>query len=134
MKDMNEIFAKYKNIAVYGMSSNPNKPAYRVPMFLKSKGYNIFPVNPVADEIGGMQVSKKLVDVEGDIDILNVFRPSAETVKVVEEAIERRKRRGDIKLIWLQLDIKNDDAKKLAEEAGFEFIQDKCMHIEYNNL
>jgi hypothetical protein len=126
-----EIFENHKNIAVYGMSANPQKPAYTVPEFLASKGYEILPINPTANEILGKKVYKTLAEVDEEIDILEVFRPSQETVQVVKEAIERKKNRGDIKVIWLQQDIYNDEAKSLAEANGFEFVQDKCMYVEY---
>jgi len=129
-----EIFDNYKTIAVYGMSTNEAKPSHHVPAFLLEQGYNIIPVNPVADEIAGQKVYKNLFDIPEQIDVLNVFRPSAQALEVVQEAVERKKIKGDIKLIWLQEGIINDEAKKLAEENGIEFIQDKCMYKEYQNL
>lgn len=129
-----EIFDTYKTIAVYGMSTNPSKPSHTVPAYLFNQGYNIIPVNPVAEEIIGKKVYKKLVDIPEPIDILNVFRPSEQALGVVEEAIERKNAKGDIKLIWLQEGIINEEAEKLAEENGIEFIQDKCMYKEYINL
>ncbi len=129
-----EIFDNYKTIAVYGMSTNEAKPSHHVPAFLLSQGYNIIPVNPVADEIAGQKVYKNLYDIPDEIEVLNVFRPSAQALEVVQEAVERKKAKGDIKLIWLQEGIINDDAKKIAKENGIEFIQDKCMYKEYQNL
>lgn len=126
-----EILEKYKKIAYYGISTNPDKPAYRVPAFMQSQGYEVIPINPHADEILGKKVYRNLMDVEEEIEILDVFRPSDQTVQVVKEAIERNKAKGDIKVIWLQLGIMNEEAKKLAEEHGFIFVQDKCLHIEY---
>jgi len=129
-----EIFDKYKTIAVYGMSTNEVKPSNYVPVFLMNQGYNIIPLNPVASEIAGQKVQKNILDIPDNIDILNVFRPSEQVLEVVEEAVERKKQKGDIKLIWLQEGIINDDAKKLAESHGIEFIQDKCMLKEYKGL
>ncbi|MFH1052699.1 MAG: CoA-binding protein [bacterium] len=131
---ISEIFEKYKTIAVFGMSTNDVKPSHYVPAFLLSQGYNIIPVNPGAKEIAGQKSYKNILDIEDDIDILNVFRPSGQVLEIVEEAVERKKQRGDIDLIWLQEGIMNDEAKKLAESHGIEFIQDKCMFKEYKNL
>lgn len=131
--NMKEYFDKYKNIAVYGMSTNPAKPAHTVPMFIKKQGYEIIPVNPRADEIAGMKSYSSLMDIPERIDILNVFRPSEEAVKVVEEAIERKNAKGDIRVIWLQLGIENDEAKKLALKNDIAFVQNKCMYVEYIN-
>ncbi len=126
-----EILEEWKTIAVYGMSKSPEKAAGRVPLFLQSMGYNIIPINPTAGEIAGLKCYKSLADVEEPIDILEVFRPSEETAKVAEEAAERRRKRGDIAVIWLQEGIVSDEAKRIACEAGMEFVQDRCMLKEY---
>jgi predicted CoA-binding protein len=126
-----DIFDNYKSIAVVGMSTNPSKPSHSVPAFIHGQGYNIFPVNPMAEEIIGLKSYKELMDIPENIDIVNVFRPSKDALTVVEKAVERKKAKGDVKLIWLQESIINDEAKALAEENGIEFIQDKCMYKEY---
>ena len=131
--NLKEIFQNHKNIAVYGMSSNFEKPAFTVPGYMIKQGYNIIPINPTADTILKRKVYRKLADIPEQIDMLNVFRPSDEALEVVKEAVERKKDKGDIKLIWLQLGIKNDEAKKLAEDNGIEFIQDKCIYVEHKN-
>ena len=129
-----EIFEKYKTIAVYGMSTNASKPSHHVPVFFIKEGYNVIPVNPVASEIAGNKAYKFLIDIPEEIDILNVFRPSDDCLEVVQEAVARKKAKGDIKLIWLQEGIENDSARKLAEENGIEFIEDKCMYKEFVNM
>lgn len=131
--NISEAFDKYKNIAVYGMSINPEKAAHTVPVFLLKQGYNIIPVNPKYDIIAKQKAYSNLLDIPDEIEILNVFRPSEEAVEIVKQATERKKQRGDIKLIWLQLGISNEEAKQLARENGFEFIQNKCMYVEYMN-
>ncbi len=129
-----EIFDNYKTIAVYGMSTNKAKAAHSVPAFLLTKGYKIIPLNPTAEEIAGQKVYKSIMEIPGNIDILNVFRPSDQCLDVVKEAVERKKAKGDIKLIWLQEGIVNNEAQKLAEENNIDFIQDKCMYKEYLKL
>lgn len=121
----------FKNIAVVGMSDNPEKPSNRVPAYLMKQGYKIIPVNPTKDEIMGIKSYKSLLDIEDEIDVVNVFRRPEHVLEVVKDAIERKKKRGDIKAIWLQEGIINDEAKKLAEENGLLFIQDKCMFKEH---
>ncbi len=128
------IYEDYKTIAVYGMSSNPSKPSNFVPAFLESVGYNIILINPTAAEIDGKKAYPKLMDIPDKIEILDVFRPSDLALGVVQEAVERKKEKGDIDVVWLQEGIINDDAKKLAEENGIAFVQDKCMLKEYKNL
>ena len=129
-----EILKQFKTIAVYGMSKNKLKPACYVPLFMEQFGYKIIPINPSTDEIEGKICYRQLIDVPEEIDILNVFRPASDAVEIVKQAIERKKVKGDIKVIWLQLDIENDEAKELAESNGFIFIQNKCIKIEFGSL
>jgi len=128
------VFTRYKTIAVYGISRSPEKAAHHVPAFLLSKDYNIIPVNPNADEILGQKCYSNLMTVPERIDIVEVFRPSAETLDVVRESLLRKEERGDIEVIWLQEGIRNEEARKLAEEAGITFVQDRCMYKEYIRL
>ncbi|MFZ8804576.1 MAG: CoA-binding protein [Candidatus Calescibacterium sp.] len=125
-----QIFS-FKNIAVVGMSDNPEKPSNRVPAYLMKQGYKIIPVNPTKNEIMGLKSYKSLLEVEDEIDVVDVFRRPEQVLEVVRDAIERKKQRGDIKAIWLQEGIVNDEAKRLAEENGLLFIQDKCMFREH---
>ncbi len=129
-----EILEKYKQITVVGMSTNPEKHAHSVPMFMYSKGYDVVAINPFTDEIKGIKSYPSIADVEEKIEILDVFRPSEACLEVVQNAVARKKEKGDIDVIWLQLGIVNDEAKKLAEENGIIFVQDKCLYREYNNF
>lgn len=123
------IFKKPKTIAVYGMSRSEDKAAHTVPAYLLKSGYNIIPINPFAKEILGLKCYKNLKDIPNKIDILEVFRPSEDVKNIVLEAIERRKMKNDIDVIWLQSGIMDDQAKKLAETEGIIFIQDACMYV-----
>ncbi|KXB07977.1 hypothetical protein AKJ58_01330 [candidate division MSBL1 archaeon SCGC-AAA385D11] len=123
------ILKENTNITVVGCSRTEGKPAHEIPKFLKSKGYRIIPVNPFADEILGEKTYPSLEEVEEKIDVVEIFRPSEEVYEIVEEALET-----DAKVIWMQLGIKNEKAKKLAEENGLKVIQDKCMKVEYKRL
>jgi predicted CoA-binding protein len=129
-----EIFKKYKTIAVCGMSRDPDKPAHYVPAYLQRQGYDIIPINPYADVILGLRSYATVHEVPDTIDILNVFRPSAQALDVVKQAIARRGEKGDIAVIWLQQGIRNETAGRLAEEAGITFIQDRCMYVDYKRL
>lgn len=126
-----EIFERYSTIGVYGMSGNESKAANRIPAFLMNEGYNIIPINPRGGEILGLRCYESLSRVEESIDILNVFRPSEDCVAVVEEAVERRRERGDISLIWLQLGITNIEARAIAEGAGIPYVEDRCIFLEF---
>lgn len=131
--NISEVFKKYKTIAVIGMSKNESKPAHYVPAFLHHNGYKIIPINPTTDEILGLKCYKSLDEVPEYIEVLNVFRPSEEALDIVNEAIKRKKEKGDIELIWLQEGIISEEAKKLAEQNNIHFIQDKCMYKEFVN-
>jgi len=133
-EDIKNIFKRYRCIAVYGMSKNEEKAANYVPSFLLGKGYAIIPVNPTSDEIINLKCYAGLKDISVQIDILQVFRPSAQVPDLVKEALDRKKARGDIEVIWLQDGIYNDEARKLAEQAGIIFIQDRCMMKELKRL
>jgi predicted CoA-binding protein len=119
-----------KTIAVVGCSATPGKDAYNIPKYLLNHGYTIIPVNPYADEIFGMEPYGSLADVEEEIDIVDVFRPSEEVAAIVDEAIAR----DDVKVIWTQLGIRDDEAAKKAEAAGKQFVQSRCLKVEHARL
>ncbi|WP_336361269.1 CoA-binding protein [Haladaptatus sp. ZSTT2] len=119
-----------KTIAVVGCSATPGKDAHSIPKYLRNHGYTIIPVNPYADEIFGMEPYDSLADVKEEIDIVDVFRPSEEVASIVDAAIAR----DDVKVIWTQLGIRDDDAAKKAEAAGKQFVQNRCLKVEHARL
>lgn len=127
--ELRSLLEQCHTIAVCGISRNPSKAAHRVPALMAHLGFEIAPVNPFAESILGRRCYPKLLDVPDAIDIVNVFRPSAEALAVVEEALARRRARGDVRLIWLQSGIVNETARQLAEEAGIPFVQNRCMAV-----
>jgi len=122
-------FYELKNIAVVGMSKNPEKAAHYVPKYLAEKGYNIIPVNPTADEILGKKCYSGLSDIPEHVDIVDVFRPSEQVMPVIDEAIKLKP-----KVIWLQEGIHNIEAESLAQKAGVEVIFNRCMLAEHQRL
>jgi uncharacterized protein len=122
-------FYSLKNIAVVGMSKNPEKAAHYVPRYLLEKGYNIIPVNPTTSEILGKKCYSTLLDVPVEIEIVDVFRPSDQVKPVVEEAIKIKP-----KVIWLQEGIHNPEAESLAQKAGIEVVFNRCMLAEHQRL
>lgn len=115
-----------KTIAVVGCSTNPEKDAHTVPKYMLDHGYNIIPVNPTATEIFGRPARKSLSEIKEHVDIVNVFRPGPECDKVAEEAIKLRPR-----AVWLQLGITNMRAKKIVEDAGVLYIENRCLRVEH---
>lgn len=117
-------------IAVVGCSTTPGKAAHDVPKFLRDRGYEVVPVNPHADEIFGREAADALADVEADVDIVDVFRPSEEVGEIVDAALARE----DAPVVWTQLGIRDDEALSRAEEGGLRVVADRCMKVEHSRL
>ena len=126
----------HDTVAVVGCSTTPGKAAHDIPAYLQRNGYRIVPVNPFADEILDETAYDTLAAVPDsiDVDVVNVFRPSEEAGGIVDSAIERAGRLGDVSAVWLQLDITDTEAGERAVDAGLEFVQDKCMKVEHRRL
>jgi predicted CoA-binding protein len=121
-------------IAVVGCSSTPGKAAHEIPAYLQRQGYEIIPVNPFADEILGETAVDSLAEIDDEIDLVDVFRPSEEVAGIVDETVERTEAEGDIDAIWLQLGIHDDGAVAEAEDAGLTVVEDRCMKVEHQRL
>ncbi|MEO9276451.1 MAG: CoA-binding protein [Nitrososphaera sp.] len=118
-----------KNIAVVGMSKNPEKAAHYVPKYLDEKGYNIIPVNPTATEILGKKCYPSLLDIPVKVDIVDIFRPSDQVQPVIDEAVKIKP-----KIVWLQEGIHNKEAEEVAKKAGIDVIFNRCMLAEHQRL
>lgn len=121
-------------IAVIGCSTTAGKAAHDVPAYLRRHGYRVVPVNPFADRVLGEPAYDALADVESEVDLVNVFRPSEEVPGILDEVRERHAARGDAGAAWLQLGIGHDEAAAAAEVDGIEVVQDKCMKVEHSRL
>ncbi len=119
-----------ERVAVVGCSTTPGKDAHDVPKYLLEHGYDVVPVNPSADEVLGREAYDSLADVPGEVEVVNVFRPSEEVSGIVDAALERE----DVRVIWTQLGIRDDAAAERAEAAGRSVVQDRCMKIEHRRL
>ncbi len=129
-KKLKEHLENAKTIAVIGFSKDPSKTAYRIPHYL-TKYYKIYPVNPNAEIIDGLQCYKSIKDVPEQVDIVDIFRPSSFCGDIVKEIVTLPQKP---KLIWLQLRITNEDAKKLAQENKIDYIEDACIYVERERL
>lgn len=118
-----------KNIAVVGMSKNPEKAAHYVPKYLAEQGYHVIPINPTTDEILGKKCYPSLLEVQVQIDIVDVFRPSDQVKPVVDDAIKIKP-----KVIWLQEGIHDPEAESLAKKAGIDVVFNRCMLAEHQRL
>jgi predicted CoA-binding protein len=128
-----DVLKNTKRIAMIGASPNPSRPSNGVLRFLLSKGYDVVPINPghAGKEIHGQTVVASLADIEGPIDMVDVFRAADQLPAVVDEVLALPNRP---KVIWGQLTVRNDEAAKKAEDAGITVIMDRCPAIEYPRL
>uniref|UniRef100_A0A3B0MHQ6 CoA-binding domain-containing protein n=1 Tax=Arsenophonus endosymbiont of Trialeurodes vaporariorum TaxID=235567 RepID=A0A3B0MHQ6_9GAMM len=128
---LTDILTKVKFIALVGASDIADRPSYKVIKYLINQGYNVTPVSPklAGKELLGQKVYAHLVDIPYPIDMVDVFRNSAAAFEVAEQAIAI-----NAKVIWLQLGILNQEAKKMAERAGLAVVMNACPKIEIPRL
>ena len=128
MSDIKNILSKYKSIAMVGVSNDPTKASTIVMKYMQKYGFKVFPVNPKAkgQKILGEEVFEKITDIKDPIDIVDVFRPSVEALDIAKDTVSIK-----AKVLWLQLGIRSQDAKKIVEENKIEYIEDKCTKMEY---
>ena len=128
MNNIKEILSKYKKIAMVGVSNDPTKASTIVMKYMQKYGFKVYPVNPKAKDkkIKGEDVCGKITDIKDRVDIVNVFRPSNEALDIAKDTIIIK-----AKVLWLQLGIKNLEAKKLVEEKKIKYIENRCTKMEY---
>ena len=128
MNDIKEILSKYNKIAMVGVSNDPTKASTIVMKYMQKYGFKVYPVNPKAEgqKILGEDVCGKITDIKDKVDIVNVFRPSKEALDIAKDAVDIK-----AKVLWLQLGIKNEQAKKLVIKNKIEYIEDRCTKMEY---
>ena len=123
-----EILTKYKTIAMVGVSKDQTKTSTIVMKYMQKYGFKVYPVNPSAkgQKILGEEVFEKLTDIKNKIEIVDVFRPSKEVPAIAADTIKI-----GAKVLWLQLGIRSEEAKKLMETNNVEYIENKCTKMEY---
>ena len=124
-----KILNEYRTVAVVGVSPNPERPSYRVLSYLGEHGYTVFPVNPLAREIGGQASYPNLIAIPARVEVVDIFRRSEEVGPIVEEAIEI-----GAKAVWMQEGVIIEEAASKAREAGLLVVMDKCMRKEHLHL
>ena len=124
-----DILEGSETIATVGASTDPSKPAGGVPLYLQEIGFRVIPVNPNASELYGEHAYGSLDDVPEPVDVVQVFRPAEEAPEIARQAV-----RMGAKALWLQLGITSDEARRLAEDAGLAYVEDRCMGVESRRL
>ena len=127
--ELREVLAS-DSVAVIGCSTTPGKDAHEIPRYLRDHGYEVIPVNPNAETVFDRPAYDSLADVEEDVEIVDVFRPSGEVAGIVDEALAR----DDDPVIWTQLGIRDDEAFSRAEDGGLRVVADRCMKVEHSRL
>jgi len=122
-----------KTIAMVGFSPNESRPSYFVFKYLSERGYRVIPVNPghVGKEVLGQKIYARLSDIPEPIDMVDIFRASEHVMPIVQEALALKPKP---RVVWMQLTVRNDEAAKLAEEAGLKVVMNRCPKIEYGRL
>jgi len=118
-----------KKVVVIGMSKNPSKAAHFVPKYLVDNGYDVVPVNPTTDTILDKKCYSSVSEINDDVEIIDIFRPSDQVLPFVQEAIKKKP-----KVIWLQEGIHNSKAEELARKEGIQVIFNRCMLAEHQRL
>ena len=127
--DLREIIQQSHRIAVVGLSSNPLRPSNGVALFLKANGFDIVPVNPNETVVHGADAVADLGQIDGHVDIVNVFRRPEHGVDIARAAVEIGAR-----ALWLQQGVRNDEAMAIAEAGGLKAVQDRCLRVEVQRL
>ena len=131
MNDIKSILSKYKSIAMIGVSNDPTKPSTIVMKYMQKYGYKVYPVNPSArgQKILGEEVFAKITDIKDPVDIVDVFRPSKEAYAIAEDTVKI-----GANVLWLQLGIRDKNAKKLMKKNNIMYVENKCTKMEYQKL
>ena len=128
MEIIKEVLKKYKNIALVGASKDLKKTSSVVMKYLQDYGFKVYPVNPSmkGESILGEKVFGNIKEIDGPVEIVDIFRPSNEIAEIAKDAVK-----VNAKVLWLQLDIRNEEAKKIVETNDIIYIENKCTKIEY---
>lgn len=125
--EIKEIMNEIKSIAVMGLSPDESKASFFVPKYMQEQGYKIYPVYPKGDTIMGEKVYRSLSEIPENVDCVNIFRKPQVMPKIIDEALER----GDVKVIWSQMGIVNNEAADKARAQGLKVVQSKCLMVEH---
>ena len=128
MSEIKNILSKYKSIAMVGVSKDTKKTSTIVMKYMQDYGFKVYPVNPSAkgEKILGEEVYAKVTDIKKNVEIVDVFRPSSEAYGIAEDAVKI-----GAKVLWLQLGIRDEEAKKLMDKNNIDYIENKCTKMEY---
>jgi predicted CoA-binding protein len=123
------IVKEASTVAVVGLSNDPEKASNEVGAYLKEQGYRIIPVHPREDEVLGEQAYETVEQIPEEVDVVDVFLPPEKTPEIAEDAV-----RAGVKVLWLQEGIENPEARRIAEEGGLAYVENRCMRKTHEGL
>ena len=131
MSEIKDILSKYKTIAMIGVSKDPTKPSTIVMKYMQKYGFKVIPVNPTVkgEKILGEEVFENITDIKEPVEIVDVFRPSKEAYAIAEDTVKI-----GAKVLWLQLGIRDENAKKLLKKNNIVYVENKCTKMEYQKF
>ncbi|MCA0990618.1 CoA-binding protein [Pseudalkalibacillus hwajinpoensis] len=125
-KEIGNILKTKKRIAVVGLSNNPNRTSFMVSQAMMDAGYDIIPVNPTIDDALGVKAVDSLKEIEGHVDIVNVFRRSEFLPDIMKDAVDIG---ADV--FWAQLGVMNEEAYEYGKKHDIKVIMDRCIKVEH---
>jgi len=125
-EEIGQLLKQSKTIAVVGLSDNPERTSYMVSKAMQDAGYEIIPVNPMVNEVLGVKAVASLKEIEGHVDIVNVFRRSETLPEIAREFAEINSN-----IFWAQLGVQNEEAYQFLKEKGYTVIMDRCIKVEH---
>ncbi|MGE0355543.1 MAG: CoA-binding protein [Burkholderiales bacterium] len=126
---LRRILRDCRTVAVVGLSANWYRPSHFAAKYLQEHGYRVIPVNPSYDSVLGEKCYPTLAAIPGKVDLVDCFRRSEEMPALADEAAAI-----GAKVLWMQLGVRSEEARRRAEAAGLEVVEDRCMKIEHGRL
>lgn len=126
-RDIKRMLGDCRSVAVVGCSPNPQRDSHKVARYLLEKGYTVIPVNPQAQEILGQKCYASLEEIGQPVDMVNVFRDPSHAPELARQAA-----RLGAKVLWLQLGVKSPQAAQTAQQAGLDYVEDRCLMVEHH--
>lgn len=130
------MFDNLRTVAILGCSSTPHRTSHHIAKYLLDAGYQVVPINPNEDRVLGKTCYDAIFDLPEDfvIDVVDIFRNKKYTEKMVREIVEWSKETGQQPVVWTQLDVSTNSAKKLATENNLTYVENRCMMVEHKKI
>ena len=126
---LRRLLAQSRSIAVVGLSANWYRPSFFAAKYMLDHGYRVIPVNPACGEVLGQRCYPTIAAIPGPVDVVDAFRKPAEMPAIAREAVAK-----GAKVLWMQLGIRNDEAARIAMDAGLDVVMDRCVKIEHARI